>query len=191
MFQNHKFLWKNCFYLKFSGFCIQFYNEISSVKYTVDESKYVRVPFEEDIHVLDPAPDGTGEWLKITTTKWDYSWVEFYVPFAEPFQFEFGYTLPLEFDRDIFSMDFSLATKKWYIPACGVPYFNMSLEGTPRRVQYTFNNTDLAGYQPPPCYIDWPEGALDGMKRFSISHCPNIVSPPALSFFQFFISAGC
>ena len=50
------------------------------------------------------------------------------------------------------------------------------LEGTPRRVQYTFNNTDITEYQPPPCYIDWPDGALEGKNRFSISHCPNIVS---------------
>ena len=155
------------------GFAIQFYNQISSIKYTVKMPEYERVPFIDSIQVLDPAPAGTGEWVKIQTAKWDYNWVEFFVPFAEPFQFEFGYTLPLEFGSDIFNMDFSLETKKWYIPASGMPYFNMSLEGTPRRVQYTFNNTDISAYQPPPCFVDWPEGVLE--KRFSISHCPNIV----------------
>ena len=130
----------------------------------------------DEIQLLDPSPAGTGEWVKIQTPKWDYNWVEFYRPFAEPFTFEFGYMLPLEFGNDNFGMDFALATKKWYIPACGVPYFNMTLEGTPRRVQYTFNNTDISGYQPPPCYVDWPAGALEGNNRFSISHCPNIVS---------------
>ena len=156
------------------GFSIQFYNPISSIKYTVPEDNYTRVPYETDIHLLDPAPSGTGEWVKITVPKWDYNWVEFYVPFAEPFTFEFGYTLPLEFGKDVFGMDYSLAFKKWYIPASGVPYFNMSLEGTPRRVQFTFNNTDIEEYQPPPCFVDWPDGALDGVKRFSIKHCPNI-----------------
>ena len=89
---------------------------------------YVQIPFMDEIQLLDPSPSGTGEWVKIQTPKWDYNWVEFYIPFAEPFQFEFGYTLPLEFGNDIFNMDFSLATKKWYIPASGQPYFNMSLE---------------------------------------------------------------
>ena len=157
------------------GFSIQFYNPISSIKYTIPEEEYIREPFMKEIQVLDPAPAGTGEWVKITVPKWDYNWVEFYLPFAEPIQFEFGYMLPLEFDRKVFSMDFSLATKKWYIPACGVPYFNLTLEGTPRRVQYTFNNTDISEYQPPPCFTDWHPGTLDGVKRFSVSHCPNIV----------------
>ena len=130
------------------GFAVQFYNPISSIKYTVpyhtdSTLEYERIPFLDTIQVLDPAPAGTGEWVKIQAPKWDYNWVEFYLPFAEPFQFEFGYTLPLEFGSDIFNMDFSLATKKWYIPASGQPYFNLSLEGTPRRVQFTFNNTGL------------------------------------------------
>ena len=29
-------------------------------------------------------------------------------------------------------------------------------------------------YQPPPCFVDWPEGAIEGESRFSIGHCPNI-----------------
>lgn len=164
------------------GFNIQFYNPISSIKYTVPLDNYTRVAYTQTIQVLDPAPSGTGEWVNIEVAKWDYNWIEFYLPFAEPFTFEFGYTLPLEFGKDIFGMDFSLATKKWYIPACGVPYFNMTLEGTPRRIQYTFNNTDISEYQPPPCYVDWPSGAIEGLKRFSISHCPNIVS---YQFFEF------
>ena len=144
---NSKYLLVSGLPLSF-GFAVQFYNPISSIKYTVpyhtdSTLEYERIPFLDTIQVLDPAPAGTGEWVKIQAPKWDYNWVEFYLPFAEPFQFEFGYTLPLEFGSDIFNMDFSLATKKWYIPASGQPYFNLSLEGTPRRVQFTFNNTGL------------------------------------------------
>lgn len=153
------------------GFNVQFYNEISSIKYTVPDLE----PYLVNLQVLDPAPAGTGEWVTIKAPKWDYNWVEFYVKFAEPFEFSFGYTLPNEFGEDTFYMDFSLETKKWYIPAAGYPYFNMSVVGTPRRVQYTFNNTDITDYQPPPCFIDWPEGAIDGTAdNYGVKHCPNL-----------------
>ena len=153
------------------GFNVQFYNEISSIKYTVPDLE----PYMTTIQVLDPAPAGTGEWVSIDVPKWDYNWVEFYVKFADPFEFTFGYTLPNEFGEDTFYMDFSMETKKWYIPAAGFPYFNMSLRGTPRRVQYTYNNTDITAYQPPPCFVDWPEGAIDGTaENYGIKHCPNL-----------------
>ena len=32
---------------------------------------------------------------------------------------------------------------------------NLNL-GTARRIQYTLNNTDVSGYNPPPCFHDWP-----------------------------------
>ena len=47
--------------------------------------------------------------------------------------------------------------------------------GTVRRIQYTFNNTNDKGYQPPPCFIDWPEGTLTGKVQWVIGHCPNMV----------------
>ena len=31
--------------------------------------------------------------------------------------------------------------------------------------------------------MDWPEGVLEGSKRFSISQCPNIVSISSISFY--------
>ena len=107
--------------------------------------------------------------------KWDYNWVEVFVPFAEPFEFVLGYRLPEENGDQVFPMDYQMETKKWYLPAAATPYFNMSLfEGTPRRIQFTFNNTVENDYQPPPCFVDWPEGAIEGESRFSIGHCPNI-----------------
>ena len=155
------------------GFNLIFYNGISSIKYTWDQDG---LPvYNEDIQLLDPAPYGTGEWVTISAPKWDYNWVEFFVPFAEPFEFVLGYRLPEEFGDIVYKMDYQMSTKKWYIPAAGTPYFNMTLfEGTPRRIQFTFNNTDTTAYQPPPCFIDWPEGAIDGESKFSIGHCPNI-----------------
>ena len=155
------------------GFNVIFYNGISSIKYTWDKDG---LPvYNEDIQLLDPAPDGTGEWVTISAPKWDYNWVEAFVPFAEPFEFVLGYKIPEESGNSIFAMDYQMSTKKWYIPAAGVPYFNMTLfEGTPRRVQYTFNNTDENEYQPPPCFVDWPEGAIEGDSKFSVGHCPNI-----------------
>lgn len=92
---------------------------------------------------MDPAPAGTGEWVTIQAPKWDYNWVEVFVPFAEPFEFVLGYRLPDENGNQVFPMDYQMETKKWYLPAAATPYFNMSLfEGTPRRIQFTFNNTD-------------------------------------------------
>ena len=65
------------------------------------------------------------------------------MPFAEPFEFVLGYRLPDENGNQVFPMDYQMETKKWYLPAAATPYFNMSLfEGTPRRIQFTFNNTD-------------------------------------------------
>jgi hypothetical protein len=137
-------------------------------------------PFNEEIQLLDPAPGGTGEWVTITAPKWEYNWVEMYEPLEGPLEFDFGYTLPDEFDNEVFPVDYVLKNKKWYLPASAIPFFNMSFyKGTPRRVQYTFNATDVDQYQPPPCYIDWPHEALlqpYPAIKFSIQHCPNIVS---------------
>ena len=47
--------------------------------------------------------------------------------------------------------------------------------GTVRRIQYTFNNTAAGGYQPPPCFVDWPAGTLTGTVDWIIGHCPNLV----------------
>ncbi len=45
-----------------------------------------------------------------------------------------------------------------------------------RRIQYTFNNTDSEGYQPPPCFRDWPEKTFEGSKYWTIDHCPELVT---------------
>jgi hypothetical protein len=51
----------------------------------------------------------------------------------------------------------------------------LSFQGTARRIQYTFNNTAIGGYQPPPCFMDWPDGTLTGTLNWIIGHCPNLV----------------
>ena len=50
--------------------------------------------------------------------------------------------------------------------------------GTARRIQYTLNNTDVGGYNPPPCFIDWPaptDARGSATYKWTISHCPNLV----------------
>ena len=51
-----------------------------------------------------------------------------------------------------------------------------NLRGLREKLEHQNWATDISEYQPPPCFVDWPEGVLEGSKRFSISQCPNIVS---------------
>ena len=37
------------------------------------------------------------------------------------------------------------------------------------------NNTDPDGYQPPPCFVDWPEGTFTGETKWTLGHCQNLV----------------
>ena len=60
------------------GFSIQFVNGISSIKFgvmdtTLDANNMK--PVTETIQLLDPAPEGTGEWVSVEVPKWDYQWV--------------------------------------------------------------------------------------------------------------------
>ncbi len=56
------------------GFAVLFYNVISSIKF----DPVTLVPFPMDIQVLDPLPDGMGEWVTMMAPKWDYQWVSTY-----------------------------------------------------------------------------------------------------------------
>ena len=38
------------------------------------------------------------------------------------------------------------------------------------------NNTDADGYQPPPCFVDWPEGTFNGETKWTVGHCQNLVN---------------
>ena len=61
-----------------------------------------------------------------------------------------------------------------YIP--GIPYFTLEFyKGTARRIQYMLNNTDPDGHQPPPCFVDWPEGTFSGETKWTLGHCQNLV----------------
>lgn len=53
------------------GFAVLFTNGISSIKFHPD----TEAAFPEEIQLLDPSPQGTGEWLTVSALKWDYSWV--------------------------------------------------------------------------------------------------------------------
>lgn len=55
-----------------------------------------------------------------------------------------------------------------------VPKSTCSCSGNVRRIQYTFNNTDITEYQPAPCFIDWPEATYQGQVEWNIAHCPNV-----------------
>ena len=79
-------------------------------------------------------------------------------------------------------------TKKWYLPASGIPWFDVEIyKGSVRRVQYTMNNTKGdAGYQPPPCFVDWPADTYampTPAVKWTIQHCLNIVSSCQLQFY--------
>ena len=51
--------------------------------------------------------------------------------------------------------------------AAGHPYFNVSFYGgSVRRIQYTMNNTEVDGYNPPPCAVDWPDSAYKDRYSF-------------------------
>ena len=45
------------------------------------------------VQVLDPLPDGMGEWVTLYAPKWDYLWVETYRPIDTPVDFKFWYRL--------------------------------------------------------------------------------------------------
>ena len=84
------------------------------------------------------------------------------------------------FHREKFDMQYA-KTKKWYLPASGIPWFDVEIyKGSVRRVQYTMNNTKGdAGYQPPPCFVDWPADTYampTPAVKWTIQHCLNIVS---------------
>ncbi len=54
-----------------------------------------------------------------------------------------------------------------------------SYVGVPRRVEYTFNNSDPSGgVSPPPCMLDWP--VASPAQTYTIKHCPNMVSTTAI-----------
>lgn len=152
------------------GFSVQFYNGISRIWQDFEADG---VTVTENITVLDPAPLGTGQWETIVSTKWQKNWVESFAPIIGPVLTTLQYSLMGS--SQLYDAEFQEGI--WYIPAAAFPHFIVSIyKGTVRRAQCTVNNTDLEGYQPPPCFVDWPEGAMTGTTSWKISHCMNIVS---------------
>ncbi len=132
----------------------------------------------ENIQLLDPAPEGTGEWVTVAMPKWRYNWVETFAPYIGGLEIEYQYTQPHRYD-DAIVVDCDFVNPRWYLPADAHPRFGVGLtvSGNVRRIQYTFNNTDPDpdAYQPPPCFIDWPDGTFTGTKYWTIKHCPELV----------------
>lgn len=151
------------------GFAVLFWNGISSVKHHPDTLE----PEDEEIQMLDPSPQGTGEWVTVSVIKWDYNWVEVYRPFEGTVQAEFSYTVP-EWPTDVEAAEF--VEDKFYMPASARPHIDLDLyKGNVRRIQYMFNNTEAGEYQPPPCFVDWPvPDTFLPTQQWAISHCGNL-----------------
>ena len=157
------------------GFAVHFFNKLSNVSHDY-ELEDVEV---QKIYLLDAEPDGSGLWNEIEVPKWQFNWIQSFAKFEGTIQVVFQYTShgnPLQYDMD-------LDEGTWYLPGSSVPAFSISfLKGTARRVQYTLNNTDADGYQPPPCIVDWPkpEITLDRTLKYTIKHCDGPVSSTLL-----------
>jgi hypothetical protein len=65
-----------------------------------------------------------------------------YATLEGPVEWETGFLLPATYGQQIKSLDSDKKTDKLYIFTTASPFFNMTIsKGTPRRVEYTFNNT--------------------------------------------------
>ncbi len=53
------------------GFSVQFVNGISNIK----DHYVLWTPNTEHIQLLDPGPQGSGEWVTISSLKWELNWV--------------------------------------------------------------------------------------------------------------------
>ena len=65
------------------------------------------------VQVLDPLPDGMGEWVTLYAPKWDYLWVETYRPIDTPVDFKFWYRLH-EYGNELQDLPFE---NGWYTTA--------------------------------------------------------------------------
>ena len=153
------------------GFAVNFFNKLSNVSHDFETGDVV----ETEPDLLDAAPEGSGLWNATKMPKWQFNWINSFAKFEGTIQVEFQYTShgnPSQYDMD-------LSDGTWYLPGSSVPAFSMYfLKGTARRVQYTLNNTDPNGYQPPPCIVDWPEPIITVAKtlKYTIKHCNGPVS---------------
>jgi len=103
------------------GFNVQFFNGISTVKADDD----TKLPASEEVSLLDPAPDGTGEWISTVATKWDLHFVDVFEPLeSNGVDFELKYTLPGEFQGAEIPLAFE--NGRWYLPKGGFPAFYVS-----------------------------------------------------------------
>ena len=153
------------------GFAVNLFNQLSNISHDYSTGAVV----EKDILFLDAAPDGVGDWVKRPVPQWQFFSVETFAKFEGTIQVEFQYTS--HGNPKLYDLDLSDGT--WYLPGSSVPAFSILFaKGTARRVQYTLNNTDSEGYQPPPCVMDWPKGDItpQGTMKYTIKHCDGPVS---------------
>ena len=72
---------------KFVSSCVNSWSSSES------EGHWDQLFFTILVQVLDPLPDGMGEWVTLYAPKWDYLWVETYRPIDTPVDFKFWYRL--------------------------------------------------------------------------------------------------
>ena len=153
------------------GFAVNLFNQLSNISHDYSTGAVV----EKNILFLDAAPDGVGDWVHRSVPQWQFFSVETFAKFEGTIQVEFQYTS--HGNPKLYDLDLSDGT--WYLPGSSIPAFSILFaKGTARRVQYTLNNTDSEGYQPPPCVMDWPKGDItpQGTMKYTIKHCDGPVS---------------
>ena len=107
------------------GFYVSFYNRVSSIKADINNNGAMT---PEDVHLLDPSPQGSGEWVKTVANKWDIN----FVTRQNPIQieqvsgaFKLSYTLPLTYGTNEFPLDY--VVDRWYMPSAAHPSFVLIL----------------------------------------------------------------
>lgn len=143
---------------KDEGYCLQYPNG------TKFRDKKTNAEYCEDGH--------DTEVIVIPEYKWQWKWVEIFERMEGPSEAVLRYVLPEEAPNDTPELDF--VKPKYYLPAQAHPVFELSMyKGTPRKIAYSFNNTDITddAYNPEFCYMDWPPDNL--MKPCHYKSCPN------------------
>ncbi len=94
----------------------------------------------ENIQLLDPAPQGTGEWVTVAMPKWRYNWVETFAPYIGGLEIHYAYTQPDRYETNIV-MDCDFVNPRWYLPADAHPKFDVGLT-----VSGTHGTEGMVGY---------------------------------------------
>ncbi len=153
------------------GFSVQFWNNVSSIRYDIDSPTMDTVT--ETVRMLDAAPQGSGEWVEVPVANWEINFVDKVSEIQTPILAEFSYTLPETYGSQEFACDY--VTNRWYLPTKAFPVFKANVfAGTVQRVVYYMNNTDTSAPKRPPCIQDFPQGTVARPNVFKVGHCPDL-----------------